>query len=162
MNGFVADESVGDRRDNEAMFERYSARARSVIFLALGCARRRGAAYIEPGDVLHALVREDRRDLAATAELFAGGPAPMEWLGSDQPPFFPDDVAKKLLRTLEDLPNRDPAAKDTCPFRALEAGPPFSTSIAQEWDSRTIEALYLLAARQSGRNGEAPGSRLRI
>lgn len=36
-------------------------------------------------------------DLAATAELFAGGPAPMEWLGSDQPPFFPDDVAEKLL-----------------------------------------------------------------
>lgn len=62
MNGFVADESVGDRRDNEAMFERYSARARSVIFLALGCARRRGAAYIEPGDLLHALVREDRRE----------------------------------------------------------------------------------------------------
>ena len=57
VNGFVADESVGDRRDNEAMFERYSARARSVIFLALGCARRRGAAYIEPGDLLHALVR---------------------------------------------------------------------------------------------------------
>jgi hypothetical protein len=115
VNGFVADESVGDRRDNEAMFERYSARARSVIFLALGCARRRGAAYIEPGDLLHALVREDRRDLAATAELFAGGPAPMEWLGSDQPPFFPDDVAEKLLRTLEDLPNRDPAAKDDMP-----------------------------------------------
>jgi hypothetical protein len=115
VNGFVADESVGDRRDNEAMFERYSARARSVIFLALGCARRRGAAYIEPGDLLHALVREDRRDLAATAELFAGGPAPMEWLGSHQPPFFPDDVAEKLLRTLEDLPNRDPAAKDDMP-----------------------------------------------
>jgi hypothetical protein len=49
VNGFVADESVGDRHDNEAMFERYSAPARSVIFLALGCARRRGAAYIEPG-----------------------------------------------------------------------------------------------------------------
>jgi hypothetical protein len=50
-----------------------------------------------------------------TAELFAGGPAPMEWLGSHQPPFFPDDVAEKLLRTLEDLPNRDPAAKDDMP-----------------------------------------------
>jgi len=94
-NGFVAGESVGDRRDNEAMFERYSARARSVIFLALGRARRRGAAYIEPEDLLHAVVREDRRDLAATAELFAGDPAPMGWLGSDHPPFFPDDVAEK-------------------------------------------------------------------
>jgi hypothetical protein len=55
------------------MFERYSARARSVIFLALGCARRRGSSYIEPEDILHALVREDRRYLTATAELFAGG-----------------------------------------------------------------------------------------
>ena len=89
MNGFVAGESVGNLRDNEAVFERYSARARSVVFLAVGCARRCGAAYIEPEDLLHALVREDRRDLAATAELFAGGPAPMEWLGSDHPPFFP-------------------------------------------------------------------------
>ena len=71
MNGFVAGESVGNPRDNEAVFERYSARARSVVFLAVGCARRCGAAYIEPEDLLHALVREDRRDLAATAELFA-------------------------------------------------------------------------------------------
>ena len=64
---------------------------------------------------MHALVREDRRDLAATAELFAGGPAPLEWLGSDHPPFFPDDVAEKLLRALEDRPKGDPAAKDDMP-----------------------------------------------
>jgi hypothetical protein len=94
------------------MFERYSARARSVIFLAFGCARRRGAAYIAPEDFVHALVREDRRGLAATAELFAGGPAPLEWLGSDHPPFFPDDVAE---RALEDPPKGDPAAKDDMP-----------------------------------------------
>ena len=67
----IAGESVGNPRDKEAMFERYSARPRSVIFLALGCARRRGASYIEPEDLLHALVLEDRRDVAATAELFA-------------------------------------------------------------------------------------------
>ena len=53
VNGFVAGESVGNPRDNEAIFERYSARARSVLFFALGCARRRGAAYIEPEDLLH-------------------------------------------------------------------------------------------------------------
>ena len=64
---------------------------------------------------MHALVREDRRGLAATAELFAGGPAPLEWLGSDHPPFFPDDVAEKLLRALEDPPKGDPAAKDDMP-----------------------------------------------
>jgi hypothetical protein len=46
VNGFVAGESVANPRDNEAKFERYSAGAWSVIFLALGCARRRGAAYI--------------------------------------------------------------------------------------------------------------------
>ena len=73
MNGFVAGESVGNLRDNEAVFERYSARARSVVFLAVGCARRCGAAYIEPEDLLHALVREDRRD-SPTAELFCWRP----------------------------------------------------------------------------------------
>ena len=51
MNGIRCGESVGNPRDNEAMFERYSARARSDIFLALGCARRRDAAYIEPEDL---------------------------------------------------------------------------------------------------------------
>ena len=64
------------------MFERYSNRARSVIFLALGCARRRGEAYIEPEDLLNALVREDdRRDLAAPTQncLLAGG---LPWSGS--------------------------------------------------------------------------------
>ena len=123
----IAGESVGNPRDKEAMFERYSARPRSVIFLALGCARRRGASYIEPEDLLHALVREDRRDVSATAELFAGGPAPMKWLGSDHPPFFPDDVAEKLLRALEDRPKGDSAVKDDMPFCALEAGPRFSS-----------------------------------
>jgi hypothetical protein len=73
VNGFVAGESVGNLRDNEAVFERYSARARSVVFLAVGCARRCGAAYIEPEDLLHALVREDRRD-SPTAELFCWRP----------------------------------------------------------------------------------------
>ena len=145
------------------MLERYSARARSDIFLALGCARRRGAAYMEPEDLLHAQVREDRRDLAATAELFAGGTAPMGWLGSDHPPLFPDDVAEKLLRALEDPPEGDPAAKDDTPVsRSLKQALASAANIAQERDSRTIEPLHLLAARQSGRNGEAPGSRHRI
>ena len=40
---------------------------------------------------------------------------PWEWLGSDHPPFFPDDVAEKLLRALEDPPKRDPPAKDDMP-----------------------------------------------
>jgi hypothetical protein len=49
---------------------------------------------LSPEDLLHALVREDRRELAATAELSAGSAAPMEWFGSDHPPFFPTTVQR--------------------------------------------------------------------
>ena len=142
------------------MFERYSAQARSVIFLALGCARRRGASYIEPEDLLHALVREDRRDVSATAELFAGGPAPMKWLGSDHPPFFPDDVAEKLPRALEDPPKGDPAAKDDMPVSRSLNQASLQQPILRK--NGTAGRSRPLAARQSGRNGEAPGSRHRI
>ena len=87
----------------------------------------------------------------------------MEWLGSDHPPLFPDDVAEKLLRALEDPPKGDPAAKDDTPVsRALKQALASAANIAQERDSRIIEPLHQLAARQSGRNGEAPGSRHRI
>jgi hypothetical protein len=142
------------------MFERYSARARSVIFLALGCARRRGAAYIEPEDILHALVREDGETSLPPQNCLLAPPAPTEWLGSDHPPLFPDEVAEELLRALEDPPKGDPAAKDDMPVsRSLKQALASAANIAQERDSRTIEPLRLLAARQSLRNGEAPGSR---
>jgi hypothetical protein len=59
------------------MFERYSNRSRRVIFIALWSARRRGGSYIAPEDLLHALVREDRRDIGTPwAEIFPGSPAP--------------------------------------------------------------------------------------
>jgi hypothetical protein len=99
------------------MSERYSNRARSVIFLAVGSARRRGAAYIESEELLQALVLEDRRDLAAgTAELFAGSPAPMKWLGSDHRPFFSNDINRETAENVEEPPRRRSA---TCRFRAL-------------------------------------------
>lgn len=115
MNGFVADESVGDRRDNEAMFERYSARARSVIFLP--SAVRGGVVPLtsSPGTSCTPWsVRTGETSPPPQNCLLA---VRLPWSGSavTKPPFFPDDVAEKLLRTLEDLPNRDPAAKDDMP-----------------------------------------------
>jgi len=71
----------------------------------------------------------------------------MEWLGSDHPPFFPDDVAENLLRALEDPPKGDPAAKDDMPVSSsLKQALASLASIAQERDSRTIEPLHLLGA----------------
>jgi hypothetical protein len=59
------------------MFKRYSERARRLIVVALWSARRRRADYIEPEDLLHAIIREDRGEFAAiSAEIFPGPSAP--------------------------------------------------------------------------------------
>jgi len=47
-----------------------------LIFMALWSARRRGGLCIEPEDLLHDLIREDRGELAAiSAEVFPGAAA---------------------------------------------------------------------------------------
>jgi hypothetical protein len=138
-----------------------SNRARSVILLALGCARRRGAANIEPGG-------PPARPGLATAELSAGSAAPMEWLGSDHPPFFPDDVSEKLLRASEDTPKGDPAAKDDMRFRALKKALVSAAKIAQERDSdcggtrKRVGATAPRARRHAPDSGEGAQRRNRF
>jgi hypothetical protein len=138
------------------MFERYSHRARCLIFMALWSARRRGGLYIEPEDLLHALIREDRGELAAIgAEVFPGSAAPDEFSAGDHRPFFSDGVARTLLRELHEDP--DPLSRET-PGEKREPVPhvdmPVSRSLkevlalvakARQDDMRTIEPLDLLA-----------------
>ena len=52
------------------MFEGYSERSVLVVFLARKRAGRRGAASLEPVDLLDAVVREDQGEMAA---MFPGG-----------------------------------------------------------------------------------------
>ena len=74
------------------MFERYSDRARRLILMALWSARRRGGAYIEPEDLLHAIIREDRGDFAAlsaepgiTTRAGRSQPRTLELIEADDP-----------------------------------------------------------------------------
>jgi hypothetical protein len=88
------------------MFERYSDRARQLIFMALWSARKRGGPYIEPEDLLHALIREDRGEFAAlSAEVFPGAPGPIESAASSHRPFFAQDIARNLLCELHEDPD---------------------------------------------------------
>jgi ATP-dependent Clp protease ATP-binding subunit ClpA len=96
------------------MFERYSDRARCLIFMALWSARRRGGSYIEPEDLLHALIREDRGEFPAiSAEVFPGAAAPNENSAASRRSFFSGDVATNLLRELHE---------DTDPLNAEARG----------------------------------------
>ena len=137
------------------MFERYSVRSRYVIFIALWSARRRGGSYIEPEDLLHALVREDRRDIATPwAEIFPGSPALSAESGGARP-FFTDDTAQNLLTALEEPSKGDPAAKGDMPVsHSLQDLLGLAAKIAQRKDTKTIEPLHLLAAIVEDREGK--------
>ena len=138
------------------MFERYSHRARCLIFMALWSARRRCGLYIEPEDLLHALIREDRGEFAAiSAEVFPDAEVPDEDSTMDQTPFFSDGVARSLLRELNE--DADPMTAET-PGEKRTPVPhvdmPISRSLkevlalvakALQDDTRTIEPLDLLA-----------------
>lgn len=138
------------------MFERYSDRARRLILMALWSARRRGGSYIEPEDLLHAIIREDRGDFAAiSAGVFPGVVAPNEDSAGSHRSFFLGSVATNLLRELHD--DADPLNAET---RSEKREPvphvdmPISHSLgnvlglvakAHEDDTKTIEPLDLLA-----------------
>jgi len=124
--------------------------------MALWSARRRGGLYIEPEDLLHALIREDRGEFAAiSAEVFPGAAAPDEDSTRDHRPFFSDSVAKTVLRELDE--DTDPMTAET-PGEKKEPVPhvdmPISRSLkevlalvakAHQDDTKTIEPLDLLA-----------------
>ena len=138
------------------MFERYSERARRLIVVALWSARRRRGSYIEPEDLLHAIIREDRGEFAAiSAEIFPGPSAPNDDSAGSRRPFFPGSVATDLLRELpqdaEPLNPETPSEKrEPVPHVDLPASHSLQNILAlaakaHEDDTKTIEPLDLLA-----------------
>ena len=139
------------------MFERYSDRARVLIFMSAWSARNRGASYIEPGDLLHALIRQDRGEFTAlSAEVFPGAPARLEKPAGGHRRFFEDDLARNLLRELHE--DAEPLNAETRRGKR-ESVPhvdiPISNSLKHVLglvakthlnDSVTIEPIHLLAA----------------
>ncbi len=137
------------------MFERYSDSARRLIFMALWSARRRGGSYIEPEDLLHAIIRDDRGEFAViSSEVFPGYIVPHED-SAGKLPFFSADVAADVLRELHEDP--DPLSRQT-PGEKLEPIPhvdmPVSRPLKEvlalvaqshRHDTKIIEPLDLLA-----------------
>jgi len=145
------------------MFERYSIRARQLIFMALWSARRRRGSYIEPQDLLHALIREDRGELAAiAAEMFPVVPVPPDPLAATHPSFFSDVTAAALLQELHEDPKPLPLpTSEEKPGPAAHADMPLSRSMkdlltsvakAHEDDTKTVEPLDFLAAIAENRD----------
>jgi ATP-dependent Clp protease ATP-binding subunit ClpA len=138
------------------MFERYSDRARRLIFIALWSARRRGGSYIEAEDLLHAIIREDRGEFAAiSAEIFPGASSPVQDSAGPHRPFFDVSVAADLLRALHEpteplnaetrTERRDPAPHADMPVSGSLKKVLASVSSAHKHDTKTIEPLDLLA-----------------
>jgi ATP-dependent Clp protease ATP-binding subunit ClpA len=148
------------------MFERYSDRARQLIFIALWSARKRGGSYIEPEDLLHALIREDRGEFAAlSAEVFPGALGPIESAASGHRPFFAQDVARNLLCELhEDPDSPNPEKQNDKREPVPRADMPMSSSLkhvlalaakVHQNDTKSIEPLHLLAAILAGGDSRA-------
>ena len=124
--------------------------------MALWSARRRGGSYIEPEDLLHAIIREDRGEFPAiSAEVFPGT-ATTNWASAgSHRPFLSDSVATNLLRELHE--DTDPLNAET-PSEKREPVPHVDMPVSQSLkhvlalvaqshkdDTKTIEPLDLLA-----------------
>jgi len=132
------------------MFDSYSDRARQVILIALWSARTRGGSYIEPEDLLHAIIREDRGEFAAvTSKIFTGD------LPHHGPPasFFSASASENLLRELQQDPGLLHAGAET-PQPAAHFDMPISDSLkhilksaarVDHENTKAIEPLHLLA-----------------
>ena len=115
------------------MFDRYSERARQVIFISRWFAEKRKGLYVEPEDLLRALIREDRGEsLSLLTEVFPDVPVPSEQPTIGHRPFFDDNAATDLLRELQDeAPGLSTEARDTKRQTAPLVDMPISHSLAR-------------------------------
>ena len=127
-----------------------------MIVLALWSARRRGASYIEPEDLLHAVIREDSGEFAALSGEVFGAPSPVQH-ETVSPQFFAEDVAQDLLRELGHPPEsaaaetpsekREPVPHSDMPVsRDLKTVLALAAKATQRNETKTVEPLHLLAA----------------
>ena len=127
------------------LLENFSDRSRIIIFLSRKDAGSRGAAALEPGDLLQAIINEDQGELA---KRFAGH---VIQSGPIQPPqpFFSADVASKVLFRLHSiLPQQEPVedSVDMPMSPKLEHTFHTATTLAQELHHPQVQPLHLVAA----------------
>ena len=129
------------------MFEEYSERSVLVVFLARKRAGRRGAASLEPVDLLDAVVREDQGEMAA---MFPGA---VTTSGPLQPPeraFFSQEKASQILSAIEHvLPSKAEPLADSADMAcssALDEIFAHAKALATESHHDKVQPLHLVAA----------------
>ena len=129
------------------MFEDFSERSVLVVFLARTGAGRRGAAFLEPVDLLDAIVREDQGELAAK---FPGAVTRSGPLQPPEHPFFSQEKALQILSAIEHVlpPKAEPLANSV----DMECSPALAevfadaTALALELHHNKVQPLHLVAA----------------
>src|SRR5215470_8582381 len=89
------------------MLEQFSDRSKMVIFLARKDAGRRGAAALQTGDLLEAIINEDQGKLATR---FVGHSIQSGPIRAPEPFFSAEIAAKALLGLHNILPQQEPIA----------------------------------------------------
>jgi Clp amino terminal domain, pathogenicity island component len=132
------------------MFEKFSQRARQIVFLARFKAGQRGAHAIELEDLLVSLVIEDQGKFEETiSEGRRGGAPAVQPRTSPQNPFFSQEIADKLLAQLEaPSPQGQPLPTSAeMPLSQASKNALFrADSLCDEMQPSSIEPLHLLAA----------------
>ena len=129
------------------MFENFSERSLRVVFLARMGAGRRGAASLEPVDLLDAVVREDQGEMAAK---FPGAVTSSGPLQPPERPFFSQEKASQILSAIEHVlpPKADPLADSVDMGCSPALGEVFAhaTALAKELHHDKVQPLHLVAA----------------
>ncbi|HEY1240975.1 MAG TPA: Clp protease N-terminal domain-containing protein [Bryobacteraceae bacterium] len=126
------------------MFERYSQRARILIFLALDVARKRGGDYIELEDLLEAIIREDRGEFPS---IFAEAIHSGSFATPAAAGFFPETAAQALLSALDTRPRGSQIRSGDMPLsRAVKNALARAAENTGDGKISVIEPLHLLEA----------------
>lgn len=129
------------------MFEDFSERSLRVVFLTRMGAGRRGAASLEPVDLLDAVVREDQGEMAAK---FPGAVTSSGPLQPPERPFFSQEKASQILSAIEHVlpPKADPLADSVDMGCSPALGEVFAhaTALAKELHHDKVQPLHLVAA----------------
>lgn len=129
------------------MFEDFSERSVRVVFLARMGAGRRGAAFLEPVDLLDAVVREEQGELAAK---FPGAVTSSGPLQPPEHPFFSPEKALQILSAIEHVlpPKAEPLADSV----DVECSPALAevltdaSALAMELHHDKVQPLHLVGA----------------
>lgn len=129
------------------MFEEFSERSLQVLFLARMGAGRRGAASLEPVDLLDAVITEDQGKMTAKFPEAVTSSGPLQ---PPERPFFSQVKASQILSAIEHVlpPKTEPLADsvDMGCSPALSEVFAHATALAKELHHEKVQPLHFVAA----------------